>query len=248
MAKNMMTHLVAGYPSMEESRRIAEELIKSGAGALEIQFPYSDPMADGPVIQEACQKSLDAGFKLEQGFKMVKDISQAFDRPIYIMSYGGPVYTVGVENYVRRAKEAGARGLIIPDLCIGLDEGLYAAGDAAGMEIVPVLISTVDKKRLEEILDLKPEWIYLVLRRGITGTYTELGEEQITLLKELQQRDVKVYVGFGIQKAEQVEMLAPISAGQIVGSQLVRAIQTAMVQGKDPAAGAGALLKTLLGN
>lgn len=242
-----MTHLVAGYPSMDESRNIAESLIKNGAGALEIQFPYSDPMADGPVIQEACQKALDAGFSLEQGWEMVRELADEFDTPIYIMSYGGPVYSYGVEEYVSRSRKAGASGLIIPDLCIGLDEGLYESGAREGIAIIPVLLSSVKADRLEEILASKPSWVYMVLRRGITGTYTELDEAQIDMLKSLQERGIQVYVGFGIQKREQVEMLAPYSAGQIVGSQLVRAIQTGLAEKGNPAEYAGILIRVLRG-
>lgn len=247
MAENIMTHLVAGYPDMKGSKEIAEALIEAGAGALEIQFPYSDPMADGPVIQEACQKSLEQGFKRDQGFALVKELTDKSETPVYIMSYGGPVYSMGVENFVRRAKESGASGLIIPDLCIGQDEGLYDEGQKQGITIVPVLISGIEDRRLEEILALNPPWIYLVLRRGITGTYTELEPSQIELLDQLQKRGVQVYVGFGIQKRSQVELLAPHTSGQIVGSQLVRSIQSAMAAGSNPADSAGKLLQELRG-
>jgi len=247
MAENIMTHLVAGYPSMEESKNIARSLIQNGAGALEIQFPYSDPMADGPVIQEACQKALDAGFTLDQGWTMVQELAEESETPIYIMSYGGPVYNYGVDNYARRSKEAGAAGLIIPDLCIGQDEGLYEAGANADIAVIPVILSNIDAARLEEILATRPQWIYMVLRRGITGTYTDLDEAQIEILKSLQNRDIQVYVGFGIQKREQVELLAPYSAGQIVGSQLVRAIQSALKEQGSPAEYVGSLMRTLAG-
>jgi len=245
MAKNIMTHLVAGYPSLEESRRIAESLIAAGAGALEIQFPYSDPMADGPAIQEACQISLDKGFRLQQGFDLVKDLSSRFDTPIYIMSYGGPVYSYGVETYVKQACQAGAEGLIIPDLCVGLDEGLYKAGAEQGIAVIPVMLSSVKEDRLQEILKTAPPWIYLVLRRGITGTYTVLEEEHLSILNRLEKQQIPVYVGFGIQKREQVEQLAPHSAGQIVGSRLVQAIQEATSAGSDPAAAVALLMKDL---
>lgn len=247
MSENIMTHFVAGYPDLETSRSIAEAMIEAGAGALEIQFPFSDPMADGPVIQEACQVSLEGGFTLQQGFDLVKDLSSRYDLPIYIMSYGGPVYNLGVREYTSRAKDTGAKGLIIPDLCMGQDEGLYAEGQAQGMEIVPVMISSMDSARMEEILGLNPAWVYMVLRRGITGSYTDLGEEQLSLLKDLQNRGIQVYGGFGIQKREQVEMLAPITAGQIVGSQLVRAIQAALKEGSAPANSVAKLLMELRG-
>ena len=165
----VMTHMVAGYPDREGSMAAARGLIDGGAAYLEIQFPFSDPNADGPVIQAACGRALSGGFSLDEGFALVEEIAGLSPGPIFIMSYANPVFTLGIEAFVERALKAGAAGLIVPDLPIEADEGLYAAGRRAGLAVVPVLVPTISPERLELLLKADAEYLYIALRRGITG-------------------------------------------------------------------------------
>jgi tryptophan synthase alpha chain len=225
MADTLMTHFIAGYPSVEESLKIGKALIAGGASYLEMQIPYSDPAADGPVIAAACDKALSAGFKVDRAFEMCRELtSQADGVPLFLMSYGGIVFNAGVEDFVARAKESGAAGLIIPDLAPGTDEGLAAACKKAGIFYVPVLIPGITDERMNEILSINPEWVYLALRRGITGSLTELGPENLDTLDKLKAGNVKIMAGFGIQQRYQVESIAPHCDAVIVGSQIVRAV------------------------
>ena len=230
-APRIVTHFIAGYPDYEASLEVARGLISGGAFALEMQIPFSDPNADGPVIEGACRKALEAGFVVDDAFRLLKTIRAESEIPVFVMSYASLVVTPGVENFVRRAKEAGATGLIIPDLVPGSDEGLYSAAAAAGCPAVPVVIPWITDERLEDVLAEKIDWIYVALRSGITGTYTDLGEQQAAFLAKLRERQPyggpKVMAGFGIQKPEQVSALVEMADAAIVGSSLVKAITAA---------------------
>ena len=186
----IVTHFIAGFPTYEASLEVARGLIAGGAFALEMQIPFSDPSADGPVIESACNTALEGGFTVSDAFRLLSEIRAESDIPIFIMSYASLVVTPGVAEFSRRAKAAGASGLIIPDLAPGADEGLYAAAADAGCPAVPVVVPWITDKRLEEILAEPLEWIYVALRSGITGTYTELGAEQESFLMKLRGRQL----------------------------------------------------------
>lgn len=242
----IVTHFIAGYPTYQASLDVARGLIAGGAFALEMQIPFSDPNADGPVIEGACREALDAGFKVADTWSLLREIRAESDIPVFIMSYASLVFTPGVENFVHQAAEAGASGFIIPDLVPGADEGLYAAAAAAGCPSVPVVVPWISDERLGEVLSEPVNWIYVALRSGITGTYTELGTEQEAFLEKLQKRqapgseisgsresgepapgELKVMAGFGIQDAAQVAAVTAMADAAIVGSALVRAIADA---------------------
>ncbi len=225
MADTLMTHFIAGYPTVEESLKVGKALMAGGASYLEMQIPYSDPTADGPVIAAACDKALANGFRVDRAFELCRELTSVEGAvPLFLMSYGGIVYNAGVEAFAARAREAGASGLIIPDLAPGSDEGLAEACRKEGLFCVPVLIPGVEESRIEEVMADRPEWVYLALRRGITGTMTELGEENLATLDKLKKRGVMIMAGFGIQARSQVEAVAPHADAVIVGSQVVRTI------------------------
>ena len=226
----MMAHMIASYPDEDSSREIARALIDGGARYIEVQFPFSDPSADGPVIQKACQQALSGGFTLEKGFSLVREIAGMSDIPVYIMSYGNLVFTGGVENFTARARDAGAAGLIIPDLTPGYDEGLYQASRSAGLRCVPVLAPSVSDERLERIDREEPEYVYAALRSGVTGSRTDIGEAE-SFLSRLDRFNWKVLAGFGIQSREQVEQLMNRVHSVIVGSYLIRTIQSTEASG-----------------
>ena len=225
MKNKIMTHFVSGYPTIEQSLEIGKILIEGGASYLEMQIPYSDPTADGPVIAAACDKALAGGFRVDRAFNMCRELTGLENAvPLYLMSYGGIVFNMGIETFVTRAREAGAAGVIIPDLAPGADEGLALACQKNELNCVPVIIPGISDKRIEEIISQEPEWVYLALRRGITGTLTEMGEENLSTLNKLKRRKVKIMAGFGIQNREQVNAVAPCCDAVIVGSQAVRVI------------------------
>ncbi len=244
----IITHFIAGYPNEESSLEIARGLIEGGAFALEIQFPFSDPSADGPVIESACREALLKKFRVNDGFRLVKKITGESNIPVYIMSYASLLFTRGIEAFLAEAKECGVKGLIIPDLIPGADEGLYSLGKKIGIEIIPVIIPSVSDQRLEEIMDSGPAWIYTALRSGITGSYTSLDDSNLLFLKKLQNYKVRVMAGFGIRSAKQITILEPYCEASIVGSYILETINKAIFDGVSLKRAAAEALTGLIGN
>lgn len=231
MSASLMTHMVAGYPDYETSLETARGLAAGGASFLEIQFPFSDPSADGPAIQAACTEALAHGFKVADGWRLVETIRREFPLvPIFVMSYASIVVTKGVDAFCAQAKACGVAGLIIPDLSPGADEGLYSLGAHHGLAIVPVIVPSTPHDRLTTILASKPAWVYTAIRAGITGTHTTLTPELKAFLARLNGQ-TKVLAGFGIDSAAQIADLKDSTHTVVVGSALVRVVAAAYAQG-----------------
>ena len=221
----LMSHLVAGYPTDELALTAARSLIKGGADILEIQLPFSDPSADGPAIQTACTEVLNRKYRTADGLKFIAQIHSEFpDTPIYLMSYGSLIYTPGVENFCKKAAEAGVKGMIIPDLPFDFDEGLTAACKANGMVNIPVAAPSMSVERLHKLAYAGFPYIYAALRVGITGTYTKIDEATLSFLKKVSEGGSKVYGGFGISNGVQAKALADSVEAIVAGSVFVRII------------------------
>jgi tryptophan synthase alpha chain len=170
MPNRVMAHMVACFPDTYSSMHVALALINGGCSLLEVQFPFSDPTADGKYIQKACDAAISAGFTPDIGFSLIGEIRNHTDIPILIMGYANTVVSIGVESFLAHARSAGATGIIIPDLPPDYDEGLYSS---AGTTIIPVPIicPTTSDERLERIFSLEPVYVYAVLRKGITCVF-----------------------------------------------------------------------------
>ena len=221
----IMTHMVAYYPNKEESIKIATSLIENGAEILEVQFPFSDPTADGKYIEMACTTAIKNGFKIEEGFSIIKNISRKYNKEIFIMSYANLAFFYGIENWVNKTKESGASGLIIPDLPFDYDEDLYEIGRRKKIHIIPVITPDISNERLKKIMKIKPEYIYTTLRRGITGSLTNIKSEVINFLESLSNnKNVKILAGFGIYSKSQISSLPNFVYAIVVGSAFIKAI------------------------
>ena len=215
----LMSHLVAGYPTDELAFTAAKALVSGGADILEIQLPFSDPSADGPVIQTACTKVLERKYRTNDGLKFVEKLHKEFPQiPIYIMSYGSLIYTPGVENFCKKAAAAGATGMIIPDLPFDCDEGLTKFCKENGMENIPVVAPSMSKERLSKIAHAGFKYIYAALRTGITGQSTKIDENTMNFLKAAGEGGSKIYGGFGISNGKQSEELANHVEAVVAGS------------------------------
>jgi len=207
-------------------------LTDAGADFLEIQFPFSDPSADGRVIENACMEALESGFRVSDGFRLVARIKAAASVPVFVMSYGSIVFARGVRTFAKEAADSGAEGLIIPDLVPGHDEGLYQACEEEGLKVVPVVPPTLCEGRLAEILAQNPAYLYAAIRVGITGDRTTINDEVLSFLSTLKDTGRWVFAGFGIQSRAQVRRLAGYADTLIVGSEIVRTISSARENGK----------------
>lgn len=221
----LMSHLVAGFPTDELALVAARALVAGGAAILEIQLPFSDPSADGPAIQGACSTVLSRGYRTADGFAFIKKIHAEFsDVPILIMTYGSLVYTPGVEKFCALAKDAGASGLIVPDLPFDCDEGLTAACTAHGLVNIPVAAPSMTAERLSKLANAGFPYIYAALRAGTTGQKTVIAQDTIDFLKAVSAGGSEVFGGFGISSGEQAKTLSPHVAAVVAGSVFVRII------------------------
>lgn len=222
--QGIMTHLISHYPDAGAFWEVASGIIDGGAAAVELQFPFSDPTADGPAIQNASSAALEAGFTLAAGFDYLRRLRSMTDRPIFLMTYANIPMVRGVDRFVAEAREAGARGLIIPDLPPGDDEGLFAAGAKHGVAVVPVVVPSLSEARRRLIEEVAPEYLYVALRRGTTGKETEIGPDQIEFLDWARKKAGQLMGGFGIRRREQIEVLKPHLDFAVVGSAIVNTI------------------------
>lgn len=222
---NLMSHLVAGFPSDALALSAARALIAGGADILEIQLPFSDPSADGPAIQDACTKVLSRKYRTDDGLNFISKIHSEFPTiPIYLMSYGSLVYTPGVSAFCKKAAAVGVKGMIIPDLPFDYDEGLTEACKENGMINIPVAAPSMSDERLSKLSHAGFPYIYAALRAGITGSQTSIDENTLSFLKKVSEGGSKVYGGFGISTGDQAKALASSVEAIVAGSVFVRII------------------------
>lgn len=248
MKYKIMSHFIAGYPDYTASLEIARALIDGGTAYLEIQFPFSDGTADGPLIQGACSSALKRGFSVSGGFELVAKICKTTDIPVYIMTYANIVYVNGIENFLDQVQSAGGRGVIIPDLPPDSDEELYSQGNSKGLHVIPVVAPSISLERLQIMFAKNVEYIYASLRKGITGKTTEIGTENLNFLKRVAGGGMKVLAGFGISSQEQVRLLEGHVEAVVVGSEFLRIVNQAVSEGGQLYAPLCAKMKALSGH
>ena len=229
----LMAHLVAGYPTDAIAFAAAKGLVEGGVAYLEIQFPFSDPSADGKAIQSACALTLARNYRLSDGFDFVARLHATFANvPLFIMTYGNLAYRTGIEEFVRRAQAAGASGLIIPDLPFDTDEGLAQACLRYGLTSVPVAAPSMTEARIAQLNDTHPQFIYAALRSGITGRSTDIDQSTLEFLDRLGFSS-RILGGFGIREGSQARALAPHVHAVVAGSVFVELISTQAPAGEE---------------
>jgi len=230
----VMAHLVAGYPTTELARAAAKGLAEGGVSYFEVQFPFSDPSADGKAIQTACAEVLSRGYKLEEGFAFVSELRRTYPSiPVFIMTYGNLAYKTGIAKFVAEAAKAGASGLIIPDLPFDADEGLAAECEKRGLVSVPVAAPSMKAARIGLLKTLRRPYVYAALRAGITGFATVIDEKTLAFIKSVSSSGTKVLGGFGIRTGEASRALAPAVHAVVVGSIFVDVIAENAALGAD---------------
>jgi tryptophan synthase alpha chain len=220
----LVTYLTAGDPDRGTSERLFSGLAAAGADLIEIGMPFSDPMADGPLIQDAGQRALKAGMTLRGILALVRALRHSDDAtPIVLMGYYNPIYRYGGEAFARDATAAGVDGVIVVDLPPEEDAELIGQARAAGLDVIRLATPTSDEKRLPVIVDRAGGFIYYVAIAGITGTRSADSAEVATAVKRLRRfTDLPVAVGFGIKNPEQAAAVARASDAAVVGSALVQ--------------------------
>jgi tryptophan synthase alpha chain len=220
----LMPYLMAGFPDLDTSLAVGEACADAGADLLELGVPFSDPLADGPVIHAAATRALAAGATLQGVLRVCEGLSQRL--PVVLMVYANAIVTRGVDAFVDIIAAAGAAGLIVPDLPHDEADELRAACDSRGIALVPLVAPNTSHDRLATIAADARGFIYTVSLTGITGERKQLAPElSDTVARVSAASTVPVAVGFGISTSEQASMVADIADGVIVGSRIVRAAE-----------------------
>lgn len=237
----LMPYVMGGFPTLEQSVRIGEACVRAGADVIELGVPYSDPLADGPVIHAAGTAALAAGSSMAGVLEVARALSQSV--PVVLMCYANMVFAPGVEAFLERLERSGASGLIVPDLPHGEAPEVLAACDALGLALVPLVAPTTTSERLREICRHARGFVYAVSVVGTTGERRALSERFAEVVARTKaSTEVPVALGFGIGTPEQAAQAAEAGAdGVIVGTRLVRAAGEA----EDPAEAVGAVVAGL---
>lgn len=217
----LVTYVMAGDPDLATSEACARACLEAGADVVELGFPFSDPIADGPTLQRAAARSLAQGTRLADVLSLASRLRRDFDAPVVLMGYLNPLLAFGEERFFHACRAAGVDGVILPDLPPEEGEELRAHADAAGVAIVPLLAPTSDGSRVEAALRNAAGFVYYVSVTGVTGARAELPldlAERVTALRRAS--TLPVAIGFGISSAEQARRLAPLADGLVVGSAI----------------------------
>ena len=221
----LVAYLPVGFPSLEQSVEAAVAVLDGGADVLELGVPYSDPVMDGVMIAQATQTALQNGFKLNQLFGAIEEITRRTSKPVLVMTYWNPVVQYGVERFAADLKKAGGAGLITPDLIPDEAMAWLEISDAEGLERVFLAAPSSTDERLARAIELSRGFVYAVSTMGITGARNDVDRAAAHLVSRLRaQGATSVCVGLGISTAEQVHDVVSFADGAIVGSALVRAL------------------------
>jgi tryptophan synthase alpha chain len=237
----LMPFLVAGDPDLASTKAALLALEANGADLIELGIPYSDPLADGPVIQAAAGRALAAGTTPAAVLAMLAELKGQLSLPVVLFTYTNPLLNRGMEAFCAAAAAAGAAGLVVPDLPLEEAEKLSAIAAAHGLDLVLLVAPTTPPERMARIHGASRGFTYLVSVTGVTGMRTSMETRVAPLVAQLQaQGSTPVAVGFGISGPEQAQQVKGWGAdGAIVGSALVKRMAEAQAQGADVAAAAG---------
>ena len=218
----LVPFLTAGFPDEKTSLELLAACARRGCPVVEVGVPFSDPVADGPVIQQASQAALDAGMTLRRALDLVRELSQEPTQPV-MMTYLNPVLRLGLTAFAGQAAAAGCAGVIVPDLGSEETAPLREALHGEGVALVDLVAPTTDNERLARIAGPAAGFLYLVAVAGVTGTRSaEAGELAAFTDRVRRHTDLPLYVGFGIDGATKAREAAATADGVIVGSALIR--------------------------
>lgn len=223
--KILSIYFTAGFPELNDTVKIIQELEKNGVDLIEIGLPFSDPLADGPTIQESSTMALNNGMNTELLFEQIKDIRKTVSIPLIIMGYFNPVFQYGVVAFCKRCQEIGIDGLILPDLPLDVYQNDYAEiFKKYGLVNVFLITPQTSDSRIKQIDEASDGFIYMVSSASTTGATSGFGNEQRNYFNRIATLNLKnpQIVGFGINNAETFQQATETAAGAIIGSAFIK--------------------------
>ena len=225
--KAFIPFITAGDQGIDTTEKYIRTMAKAGASLIEIGIPFSDPVAEGPVIQDASERALSTGITTDDIFDMVKRLrtgTEPLTIPLVFMTYLNPIYVYGVESFMTRCEEVGIQGVIVPDCPLEEKQELAHQAKTHGIAVIS-LIAPTSEQRIEEIASQAEGFVYCVSSLGVTGMRSDITTDIASIVEQVRQyTDIPVAVGFGISTPEQAKAMAAVSDGAIVGSAIVKQI------------------------
>lgn len=222
----LMTHLILGYPSFAVNREVIEQMVENGVDCIELQIPFSEPMADGPVILKANQEALTSGIKVEDCFTFGAEMVAAFPQVHFLfMTYYNIVFRYGEQAFLERTARIGMKGTIIPDLPPEEGEGYLATSKKLDLAPITFFTPTSTNERMRDVAAAGEGFVYVVARRGVTGKHTEMDSDLVQYLARCRAAtDLPLAVGFGIASRSDVAMLEGKADMAVLGTATIRLI------------------------
>ncbi len=222
--KAFIAFVTGGDPDLETTKKLIVEMEKNGADLIEIGIPFSDPIAEGPVIQEADLRALKAGCTTDKLFDTIKELKGIVNIPLVFMTYVNVIYRYGSEKFMNRCVECGISGVIVPDCPFEERDELAPYCDKTGVDLIP-LIAPTSEKRITEIAQSAQGFVYVVSSLGVTGIRQKITTDLGAMTKLVKEAtDVPCAIGFGIAKPEQAANVCRYADGAIVGSAIVKIV------------------------
>jgi len=222
----LMTHLVLGYPSFAANREIIARMVENGVDLIEMQIPFSEPMADGPMILKANQEAIAHGVRVRECLDFAAEMTAAWDIPFLFMTYYNILFKYGVADFLHTAQEGGIRGLIIPDLPPEEGEEYLHLARQSGIAPIQIFAPTSSDERMRTLAGHGNGFIYCVARRGVTGSRTDFDQAFHDYLHRCRAAtDLPLAVGFGISSREDVRLLAGRADIAVIGTATIRLVE-----------------------
>jgi tryptophan synthase alpha chain len=225
-ARALIPYVTAGDPDLEATKALVREMVRRGGDIIEIGVPFSDPLADGPIVQRASQRALQSGTTLRNILRMVGELRPDVEAPLVLMTYYNPVFRYGEAAFVADAVAAGVDGLIIPDLPPEEAQSLIDLTSETALDLIFLVAPTSTPERMASIAAVSRGFIYYVSRLGTTGVRDRLSDDLRSMLAKLRTATPKpIAVGFGVSTPEHVRLVAEIADGVVVASAILKLIE-----------------------
>jgi tryptophan synthase alpha chain len=229
----LMMHVVAGYPDFETNMKIIKLMSEYGVDLIEIQIPFSDPLADGPTIMKANQLALDKGVKLDDCFQMVRLLKNKIEIPLLFMSYANVPFSIGTRQFISKCASIGISGLIIPDLPFDENNENYIdVTREYNLHPIQVISPDIANKRLKKIADISSGFLYTTLKVGITGASKTIDRKSFAFLKMLKKNtSLPIAAGFGISSPDHIKELKGKTDIAVIGSHILNLLEKDGLEG-----------------
>lgn len=228
----LMTHIVVGYPTFDASLRVVEEMVAAGVDLMELQIPFSEPIADGPVILHANQEALMGGSTVERCLAFAEEVGRRFDIPFLLMSYYNILFKYGVGDFTQRMAAAGLSGAIVPDLPLEEAESYLAAMRRSELAPIFIFSPNTSDERMRAIAAHADGFVYCVARKGVTGEETSFSEDFSAYLARCRAAtDLPLALGFGVKNGGDVDFLRGQVDIAVIGTETLRVLDRQGVEG-----------------